>query len=921
MVKTLRKELRREIRASLPRFLSILAMVALGVLFLVGLRSAAPDMRDTADRYFDDVALRDVEILSTLGLTAEDIDAFSKVRGVETALGGQSLDGYLYKEETRKTVKLLSLTPGINSPTLLEGRLPEKPNECALDEKVLTNLKLSPGDTVTLESGLEDALKETAFTVTGSVVSPLYISLDRGTSTLGDGTVAGFVLLPENAFSLDYFTAAQILVSGAATLDAYGTAYDDKIDDAVESLEAEAGERAALRYQALHDDPMTELEAAQTELDDARLEAEEAFAESEQQLSDARTDLDEGWDGLEQAKSALALGLMTQTQIDELEETLEDGEEQYAEGLEALAEARETAAEEFSDAQEELDENRELLEDLEPAEVYVLDRDSNYGFVSYDQNATRMENLARVFPLIFFLVAALVSLTTMTRMVEEERTQIGAVKAMGYDTAAIAWKFLTYGALAALAGSILGSAIGTTFIPWVIFTSYGIMYRLPALHLTVHWGLCLASGLTGIGCTALATAWAVLSTARQTPAALLRPKAPRAGKRILLERIGPLWRRMRFSLKVSARNLFRYKKRLWMTVIGVAGCTALLIAGLGLRSSIFGIIDIQYGELYHYNIQLTLDGGTEDAEARVEQALENSGNLRSLAPVRTRSVTFRKGGVSVDGYVSATDRPEDVTEQILFRDMKTKEPVPYPAAGVMLDEKLAEQLSVGPGDTITIDAGTPKEVPVTAVTEHYVYHYAYMTAADYEALTGEAYTPNEYLITVEDDSTEAVSALCETLLTLDGVRGATNLPAMAKAFRDSIDAVDAAVMVIVLSAAALAFVVLYNLTNINIAERMRELATIKVLGFYDGEVAMYVYRENLVLTVLGILLGQPCGKLLTTWLVRTIEMDVVMFGRDARPGNYVLSILLSLAFAALVNFVMFFRLRKIDMVQSLKSVE
>lgn len=920
MRKTLRKELWREIRGSKNRFLSIFVMVALGVMFLVGLRSAAPDMRDTADRYFDEADFYDIQVLSTLGLTAEDVAAFSDVEGVEEAQGGYSIDAMLTLGETQKVVKALNLSAEFDRPTVIEGRLPENAGECVLDEKLQPVLNVQLFDTVTITPGesMSDALCGDTFTVTGIVHSPLYISMDRGTSSLGDGSVSGFVLLPEESFELDYFTQCSIHAAGAAEKDAYGKSYQNQMEALTERLETAARERADLRYETLCADARQKLTEGEQELQTAKSEAEAQLVQGEQTLEEARKTLDENRAALEQAE---AYGLMDAEALTAAKQELEAGEADYSQGLADLEKARQEAETAISEGETQLAEAQESLDALKPADVYILDRNSNYGFVSYDQNATRMENLARMFPVIFFVVAALVCLTTMTRMVEEERTQIGAIKAMGYDTGAIAWKFLIYGMLAASGGILIGAAIGTTLIPWVIFTSYGIMYILPKLCLSVHWGLCLGAAAAGYVCTVGATLWAMLATARQTPAALMRPKAPKAGKRIFLERIGPLWRRMSFSVKVSARNLLRYKKRFWMTVIGVAGCTALLIAGLGLRSSLFRIIDVQYGQIYRYSTKVSLDSDRENAARQVQEFLNEQENVASVAAVYSRSVTFSGEKTSVDGYLTATDQPEALEEQILFRDMKAQEPVAFPQEGVIIDEKLAELLDLSVGDDLTVDCGKVVTVPVAGIVEHYIYHYAYLTMDSCERLLGEDCQPNELLVTTRDNSPEALSALCGELMLLEEVQSASNLSATSQAFRETMEVVDAAVTIIVLSAAALALVVLYNLTNINITERIREIATIKVLGFYDGEVAMYIYRENIVLTVLGIALGQLMGKYLCRYLIQTIEMDIVMFGRDALPRNYIMSVGLSVLFALIVNLLMYFRMKKIDMVQSLKSVE
>ena len=1124
MNRSLFTDLRREIRRSLTRYCSILLMIALGCMFFVGLRSAAPDMRASADDFCDRQQLFDLQLLSSYGLTPEDAETFSALEGVGICEGGWVLDAILGKGEEQKVVKLLNAGGAINRPVLLSGRLPENPDECALDDKLLKVFALSLGDRVTLDTSAADSLACREFTVTGIVQSPLYLSIDRGNSSIGDGSVAGFVLLPEEAFVLNYYTVVYLTGTGTTALDAYGAAYRAKVEDLRQRAEVLLQDRAELRFTKLYSEGKQKLDEGEAEYAARKEEAEAEIAAAEAELAEAAADLaagreaytasraevetarDEGADALaknrealdagaaalaeallqlrtaeaayqlnaaqaersqtaaeaalkaraaaldeaglalaqrqndletmrleaaayaralafqqeqlaaaqaagleiapedlplseeglaalqtayEAAKaeteatlasltaqreallqeqmaltgsrleSAVALGAArseldknwaaynekkaeleageaawaeaeaayqaaiaeAEPQLEEAEAALIEGQRQYDEGFRALVDAKLTLQTSLEEARAELDAGARELARLERPEIYALDRNSNYGFVSYDQNAERMARLAKLFPVIFFLVAALVCLTTMTRMVEEERTQIGSIKALGYGTWAIAGKFLFYGLSAALLGALLGGTAGSVIIPQVIFSSYSIMYILPKLKIAFYWKLWLLAGGAGLICTLAATLGAVFSTARQTPAALMRPKAPKPGKRILLEHITPLWRRMSFSLKVSARNLFRYKKRMFMTVIGVAGCTGMLIAGLGLHSSIFDILDVQFFDLYRYDVQVTVDPEEPGVAAAVTRLLEGEALVESWTGLSTRSVTFSAKGSSVDGYLSVVPDPEALSEQIILRDMDTKERLDLPENGALIDVKLAELLGLEVGDTITLDAGTRLQLKVGGIREHYVYHYATVTGAYYSRLTGETVPDNEYLISVSDDSEAAVSALCEKLMALEGVRSASNMNAMAASFRKTMEVVDAAVMVIILSAAALAFVVLYNLTNINVTERLRELATLKVLGFRDVEVGMYVYRENIVLTILGIALGQLFGKYLCTFLVRTIEMDIVMFGRDARLQNYLLSVGLTLVFAVLVNFFMYFRIKRIDMVQSLKSVE
>ena len=1167
MPKTLRKELLREIKNSRARFLSILIMVALGVMFLVGLKSAAPDMRDTADYYFDGQNFYDVQILSTLGLTEADVEAFSKVEGVETAEGGWALDAMAVLGDMQRTVKLHSISDTFDLPILIEGEMPQRAGECAVDPALMEAMGVGIGDSLTLvpAEGLEDALTEETVTITAVAESPMYISIDRGTGSLGDGTVTGFLLLPEEGFALDYYTLCNIHGTGTREMDAYGDEYENNIEQLMERLETVAEQRGDLRYETLYTDAEQELTDAEQELadaqqeladgkqeladgkqelEDAEIEAAQEIADGEQELADARIELDDGWveladakteyadavaegerelsdaraeldDGwaqladardelnyaqylldeqidtvtneldvkwaeleageaelaageaelksalaqvetlrqqvaeyaagleqqeaqveqaaqngitidpstlplnrpayeamaaaladaeaqmapvqaqleaarteLEQGRAALTaaedtawaefdnaqydinmawadyydakaeleqgeadyaegkLEFETETadawqEILDGEQELTDGETEYADGLAELEEAKAEVEQELADARQEIadaeteiadaeieiaDAETEIadawgeLEELKPADVYVLDRDTNYGFVSYAQNAQRMENLASLFPLIFFVVAALVCLTTMTRMVEEERTQIGSIKAMGYGTGTIAMKFILYGVSAALVGTVIGAAVGATLFPWVIFFSYDIMYNIPQLRLHLYWGLCFGAGGAALLSTVGATVWAMISTARQTPAVLMRPKAPKAGKRIFLERIPFLWKHLSFSVKVSCRNLFRYKKRLFMTIIGVAGCTALLMAGLGLRTNIFGIVDVQYGELFRYSAQVAVDTDEAGVQETVGNYLRSLEDVASVAAVQSKVVSCF-GEENIDAYMVVTDNYDAFKEQICIRDPKTGESVEIPEEGLLIDVKMAEMLGVGPGDTITIDNGTYITVKIAGIIENYIQRFCYMSADYYESVTGETYEPNEFLLTAKEPTDEAISDLCADIMEQDGVLSAANLSASARSFAETLEVINAAVVIVVLSAAALAIVVLYNLTNINITERLRELATIKVLGFYDREVAMYVYRENAVLTLLGIGLGQLFGRYLCSFLIRTIEMDIAMFGRTPHMEDYIVSVIMSILFAVIVNVMMYFRMKKIDMVESLKSVE
>ena len=1152
----------REVRNTFGRFLSILVLSGLAVAFLSGLRAAAPDMQYTADRYFDRTCMMDGYVLSTLGITEEDLQALSRADGVETAEGGKSLDA----TAVDSVVSVCSLPERLNLLELREGRLPSAEDECVTEALLLTMLGLRIGDQldITLEEG-EDGLRRTSFTVVGVVDSPLYVGTDRGSSSLGNGSVNAIVYVPMSNFNLDVYTIAYFTGIGLAELDSYGDEYEQRLDALVDSLEGLAEERAELRYQAVMSEAQGELDEARRELEEARAEVEQELADAEKKLAEAREELDKGWkeyydgldtldrelteagetldsglaelkqgeldyqDGLtklregkktladaqaeyeaglaaflegkakyesgladylagkaalEDAEALYEQGLMEyeaslreleaaeetyqeglaeyesglelyqtlldagipswmltylknsldegkaeldagRAQLDEgwaqLEDAgrllddgwdelvqgraelaaaeeqltaaeaeilageqelsdakkllddgltemvgaeqelaearkqlddgwkeyetgaaelteeeakaraeladakklLDDGELEYADGFAKLEEGRAEAEEELADAEAQLADAQEEIGSIEECKWYVLGRDTNAGFVGYGQDTGRVSNLAKIFPIIFFLVAALACLTTMTRMVEEQRTQIGGLKAMGFSRLSIAGKYLGYAFFASLIGGLLGLALGCTVIPLVIANAFNIMYHIPPLEFKSQPGLCAVAVAAAVACTTGAALWACLSTLVATPANLMRPKAPKAGKRVLLERIPVIWSKLTFTWKVTVRNLFRYQKRFWMTVIGIGGCTALIVTGFGLHESIFSILDQQFDVISCYDAVVGVDEGISAEEWNsVEQYLGGSPEVERWMSCYQTTMDASAGGVAYSTSVYSI-RDEDVFRQFMnLRHRLDEERVELSDEGAVITEKLSELLDVRVGDTIVLDGDKRVEVPVADITEHYVMHNVYLTEALYTELFGAPEGDNALLLTyAEGDESAESDRVSTALMGMPGVVSYGYIATLRDSFTDSMVAIDYAVIIIILSAAALAFVVLYNLTNINITERTRELATLKVLGFYDRETSAYVYRENIFLTVFGIALGLVLGRLLHGWMVVTVEVDIVMFGRVAPPYAYILAALLTVVFSVVVNIVAHYKLKKVDMVESLKSVE
>ena len=1018
MKSAMQKDFWREIGHTKSRFFSMMILVALSVAFLSGLKATAPDMKHTGDDYLDSLHLADIQVLSTLGLTDDDIDALRAQKNIENAEGEYVLDAFASSDGAEAVVKVLSLSDqGINDVLLREGRMPARADECVVEENMLGLLDISIGDTIALEpdSKMDDALAGEEYTVVGTVRSPVYIAVERGTSTIGSGTVKAYLYLPRDAFALDYYTAAYVRVSGAAELTAFYDEYDDYIDDVIDTLEAFGDERAALRHDSLVAEATEKLDDAQQELDDAKAEADEELGKAQRELSDARKKLDNGWrdyrsgqqelkdsrarldeayqslrdgeqeyaDGLaqyeasrrefEDQKAAAGAGMaavtdpaalaamqqqmeQAQQQLDEAKAQLDasraeldtgwqeydDGEAQYASGAQKLADAyrdlqkgeqdyrdglndyedgKAEADEKIADAQAKITDARREVADIESCEWYLFSRSYNPGYTGFGQDAERMANLASVFPIIFFLVAALVCLTTMTRMVEEQRVQIGSLKAMGYSGLAISRKYLFYGLLPSLTGGVFGLVIGYILFPKMIFTAYQIMYQMPDIELRAYPEISIFSVLAAVACTTLATLWACLATLRETPASLMRPRTPKAGKRVFLEYIRPLWKRMSFTHKVTARNLFRYQKRFWMTVIGIGGCTALIIAGFGMRSSLLFTMSRQYDDLFHYSAQVTLSDNALSTERQaVEDFLAGDERIVSYVPCEASSATVVTPSYSTTAYVEVM-ASDEIGKVVDLFDYKSGDPITMGDEGVYIDQKLSELLKVSVGDTFFLDGDVRGDVTVAGIYEHYTGHFIYMTPGYYENALHADGEPNAYLLNFTSDDTDTCNAIFEKLLSMSGVATTSRMRDTQDTYMHSMERVDFVVVIIILAAAALAMVVLFNLSNINITERQRELATIKLLGFYDGEVSAYVYRENIVLTVFGILLGCFMGHWLHIYLVRSTEIDLMMFGRQTATSAYVYAAILTMLFSIAVNILAHFRMKKIDMVESLKSAE
>ena len=681
---------------------------------------------------------------------------------------------------------------------------------------------------------------------------------------------------------------------------------------------------------------LSEIEAGQEQMQTGLTQMESYISSGEFQLQAAREQLESG-------KNQILSG---QRQIEDAKKRIADGEEQIQAGIKQIQDGetgladgwieyqdgeRQANAEiadgeaQIADAKVQLADAKKEIEQIEKPTWYIYDRSHLPEYSGYGDNADRMKAIGEVFPLIFFLVAALISLTTMTRMVEEERTLIGTLKALGYSKKSIAAKYLGYAVLATLTGGIFGVMIGEKILPYIIITAYKIMYRhLPDVEIPYNLYYGVLACVAALLCTVAATIFSCMKELKEQAAELMRPPAPKQGKRVFLEYIPFLWKRLNFTWKSTVRNLMRYKKRFFMTIFGIGGCMGLMLVGFGLKDSISSIVPLQYEDIQLYDGNVILQSDvTMQEKQEVYEALEKNSQVVATAEDLLQKITIEHDGVSKEVYLNVPENVEKFSDFVVLQDRTTKEKYQLTDKGAVLTEKMAKELGVSAGDTVTIKEENEKErtVKISQICENYMSHYLYMTPAVYKAAYGKEPKYNSIYYRTEGRTTKEAELVGEAALKLDGALSVSYTTELRQQVDDMLQSLDIVIVVLIISAGMLAFVVLYNLNNINITERKRELATLKVLGFYDKEVTEYVYRENILLTLIGSVFGMLLGKILPRFIIVTVEIDSVMFGRNINTISFVYAFLLTVVFSLFVNGVMYFKLKKINMVESLKSVE
>lgn len=678
-------------------------------------------------------------------------------------------------------------------------------------------------------------------------------------------------------------------------------------------------------------DGWRELEDGYRELEDARISLEDGFKE----YNEGKAELEDGWrdyykgiDEVSDAEKELEDQVLEANQeISDAEKDIAKGEKDYLKGLREYKDgeieyldAKEEVERELADAEAELADAEREISEIEKPKWYVLDRNSNISYVSFVMNSEKVAAVSKVFPIFFYLVAALVSLTTMTRMIEEERIQIGTLKALGYGKASIMGKYVIYCGLASVLGCIVGLIVGFKLIPQIIYNAYGVLFHLPPFVTRFNMKIALTSSGMAVLSTIGVTIYACSEALKEKPATLMLPRAPKAGKRILLERMTFIWSKMSFNHKATARNIFRYKKHFIMTVVGIAGCTALLVAGFGIRDSLSNVPDIQFGEIYKYQVNIDLDEKKQIDEILTD-ILEDKARITDFMQVHKHNGYAMAGNKEEFVTIFVPDNINSVNEFIDFRDRKSEEEVSFDKSSIIVTEKIAETLGLSIGDSFLLDNDEGKiiELELTGITENYIGSYLYISREIYERAINEQVENNSMLIKTGVMENEERDIFISDFLNSEAVLNASFIDQTKGVFNNLINSVNYIVVVIIIASGLLAFIVLYNLTNININERRKELATLKVLGFHDEEVSSYIFREIRILTLIGMLLGLLLGKILHGFIIITIEDPGVMFGRNAKVLSYILSGMITFLFSFIVNIFMKKKLKNIKMVDSMKA--
>ena len=1058
----------KEIFVNRKRFISIMLMALLGVGFFAGLVASGPDMRDSLDKFLDDTNTYDINIVSTLGLTNEDVDEIKKIKNTENVHGIYSKDISFKTDDKEFIFKAIEYSEKINTPILLDGKLPENNNECVVEQDFLIDSGFKIGDNIEIDE--DDELKANSFKIVGSVKSPIYVSMERGTTSLGDGTIDYYLYLNKDVFDMDYYPNIYLNVNSAKIEKITTNKYNELVENVYKDIENIKEERETKRYNNIKEEASeklqesideyekgkkegeaelkkakdkiedsekeiknaeNELETGKTkakkeisnakaeisssenklkksekeyeeglekyskgvkeynsnksklessldvlndnlkklkdlkeeiekqialiedEIKNGNLENEDKLVLLKNQLSDlnsnikeiesnknkinnelssaekelnktkkaldsAKKEIDNGYKELEKGKKELSSRESSlNNQFAKAEKEIEDGKKEIVDAKETLEKEEKKFNEEIKDAEKEIEDAKEDIEGIKEGKWYIFDREDDTGFSSFIDSINSMNNIATLFPIIFYLVAILISSTSMSRMVEEERGDIGTLKALGYSNLRIINKYIAYSLLSTVLGGIIGMFIGFILIPTVVWENYSIIYYLPEFYPKLRFSYGILGTVIAVICITGSTVHSAYKELKDEPSSLMRPKAPKMGKKVILEKIPFIWKRLNFSSKTTVRNVFRYKKRALMTIIGISGCTALILAGFGLRDSIKDIAEYQYGRVFEYDLVVSLN--KEDEE--LVNLVKNSDIVESVSLTDSLSGSISAEGIKRDTSIIVVENTEDFKNVANLRDIDSGNIIDLSNEGVLISDKLASLLEIEKGENITLTDSDNNEFEykVLGIVENYIGHYVYINKDLYESKEND-FNINTLFIKYKEGNNDN-EAFEEMLLDDNSVTSITVVENSLEHVRDLLKSLDLVVMILIVSSALLAFVVLYNLANVNISERVREIATLKVLGFYDKEVDNYINRESIILTCIGIVIGLIAGVFLTGFVISTCETENMRFARNILLHSYIYSILITSVFSIIVNFATHFVLKKINMVESLKSIE
>lgn len=881
---TLNKTIRRSITGSLGRFLSIFSLMVLGVFAFVGLKLSGPNMRATAEEFYGRHHLADMTITSTFGLDASDQALIRQVEGLKTVDFGYFQDVLLPDQKT--SLRLFSQAENLSTYERVEGRMPTQSNEIALDFLYQDRYKI--GDTVLVNEVSKDGtkiLKNHEFKLVGFVKSSEFVDKSfYGQTNIGTGQLNGYAVVIPEVFQSDVHMIARLSFSSMQGLSPYDSQFTSHSNHYQEALKTLLDKQPQQRLNKMKSETQAQIDKVRAQL----TAEEEKINQAQEALSQQKAMVGES------------------DQLRVLQLNLDEGRAKLKE------------------SKSQLKEQEEKLAAL-PLPVYSVNnrKEANPGYQTFVDNSTRIDALSNIFPVVLFAIAALVSLTTMTRFVEEERSNMGLLKALGYSNAQIRRKFIVYGAVSACAGAAIGVVLGHLVLPYIVFNAYSASSTFSGLILTFSLFWTVISFVIALACTVFPAYLVAQAELRGAPASLFLAKPPKAGSRIFLERIKPLWSRMSFTYKVTARNLFRYKQRMLMTIIGVAGCTALLVMGFGIRDSISGLGQRQFGEILHYNVLTVSQNNLTPQEKEEQQQFLNSDNIKGHEAVLFEQLHQTINDNRQDISLMVPENETNFGDFVTLRTRVSQKELNLSSQGAVLSEKLAGLLDAKVGDTVsvkTVEDETVK-IKVAGITEMYMGHYIFMNQSQYKKVFDKDFSSNASLLKLQDSSTAKSQEISAEFMRTSGALAVSqnnNLQNTIEAFLHGINSV---MFVLIGCAILLAIVVIYNLTNINVSERIRELSTIKVLGFYDREVTLYIYRETILLSFLGILVGFGLGSYFHHVIITMLPTDLIMFSPTLLWTNLLLSTLITLATTLALSLVVHKKLKNVDMLGALKAID